>query len=114
MGNDGPSKVPVGSLRSSRIADEIGKLRPLFEDGMYRAYTTEPARTRRGHACRSINDSWKEDETMNLLWALAVVFIVLWAFGFFAFHVTNGLIHLLLVVALVAIVFRLVSGRRLA
>ena len=51
---------------------------------------------------------------MNLLWALAVVFIALWAFGFFAFHVTNGLIHLLLVVALVAIVFRLVSGRRLA
>jgi hypothetical protein len=40
LGNDGPSKVPVGSLRSSRIADEIGKLRPLFEDGMYRAYTT--------------------------------------------------------------------------
>jgi hypothetical protein len=56
----------------------------------------------------------KEDETMDLLWALAVVFVVLWGFGFFAFHVTSGLIHLLLVVALVAVVFRLVTGRRLA
>jgi hypothetical protein len=50
---------------------------------------------------------------MDLLWALAVVFFVLWALGFLAFHVTNGFIHLLLVVALVAVVFRLVSGRRL-
>jgi hypothetical protein len=51
---------------------------------------------------------------MDLLWALAVVFVVLWGFGFFAFHVTGGLIHLLLVVALVAVVFRLVTGRRVA
>jgi hypothetical protein len=51
---------------------------------------------------------------MDLLWALAVVFVVLWGVGFFAFHVTGGLIHLLLVVALVAVVFRLVTGRRLA
>ena len=51
---------------------------------------------------------------MDLLWALAVIFIVLWGLGFFAFHVANGLIHVLLVLALVAIVFRLVTGRRLA
>jgi Family of unknown function (DUF5670) len=56
----------------------------------------------------------KEDEIMDLLWVVAVVFVVLWGFGFFAFHVTSGLIHLLLVVALVAVVFRLVTGRRLA
>ena len=51
---------------------------------------------------------------MNLLWALAVVFIVLWMLGFFAFHVTSGLVHVLLVCAVVAVVFRLVSGRRIA
>ncbi len=51
---------------------------------------------------------------MDLLWALAFVFIVLWMLGFFAFHVTSGLIHLLLVIAVVAVVFRLVTGRRLA
>jgi hypothetical protein len=54
----------------------------------------------------------KEDGTMNLLWALAVVFFVLWLFGFAAFHVTTGLIHVLLVLAVVAVVFRLFMGRR--
>ena len=48
---------------------------------------------------------------MNLLWAVAVVFVVLWMVGFLAFHVTSGLIHVLLVFAVVAVVFRLVSGR---
>ncbi len=48
---------------------------------------------------------------MNLLWAVAVVFLVLWMLGFVAFHVTSGFIHLLLVVALLAVVVRLISGR---
>jgi hypothetical protein len=51
---------------------------------------------------------------MDLVWALAFVFIVLWMFGFFAFHVTSGFIHVLLVLAAVAVVFRLVTGRRVA
>jgi hypothetical protein len=49
---------------------------------------------------------------MTMLWALAVAFIVLWVLGFVAFHVTSGFIHLLLVVALVVVVFQLISGRR--
>ncbi len=48
---------------------------------------------------------------LNLLWAVAVVFVVLWAVGFLAFHVGSGLIHLLLVVAVVCVVLRLVQGR---
>ena len=51
---------------------------------------------------------------MNFLWALAVVFVVLWMLGFLAFHVTSGFIHLLLVLAVIAVVFRLVSGRQIA
>jgi hypothetical protein len=51
----------------------------------------------------------KEDEKM--LFALAVVLVVMWGLGFFAFHVTTGLIHLLLMVALIVIVFQLVSRR---
>jgi hypothetical protein len=50
----------------------------------------------------------------NMLWTLAVVFLVLWAMGFLAFHVTTGFIHLLLVVALVVVVIQLISGRRIA
>ena len=47
-----------------------------------------------------------------MLITLAVVLIILWALGFLAFHVTSGLIHLLLVIALIVIVVRLVTGRR--
>jgi hypothetical protein len=47
-----------------------------------------------------------------MLITLAVVLLILWALGFLAFHVTSGLIHLLLVIALIVIVVRLVTGRR--
>jgi hypothetical protein len=47
-----------------------------------------------------------------MLMTLAIVLLVLWALGFLAFHVGGGLIHLLLVVALVVIVYRLITGRR--
>jgi uncharacterized membrane protein YtjA (UPF0391 family) len=47
-----------------------------------------------------------------MLITLAVVLIILWALGFLAFHVTSGLIHILLVIALIIIVVRLVTGRR--
>ena len=51
-------------------------------------------------------------ETIIMLITLAIVLIILWALGFLAFHVTSGLIHLLLVIALIVIVARLVTGRR--
>jgi hypothetical protein len=38
----------------------------------------------------------------------------MWMLGFTVFHVAGGLIHLLLVVALIVVVVRLVSGRRVA
>jgi hypothetical protein len=47
-----------------------------------------------------------------MLITLAVVLIILWALGFLAFHVTSAFIHLLLVIALIVIVARLVTGRR--
>jgi Family of unknown function (DUF5670) len=47
---------------------------------------------------------------MNLLWGLVVLLVVLWLLGF-TMHVGGGLIHLLLVVALVVVVVRLVTGR---
>ena len=44
--------------------------------------------------------------------AIAIVLVVLWALGFFAFHVAGGLIHLLQVIALVVFVVNLVRGRK--
>jgi hypothetical protein len=47
-----------------------------------------------------------------MLWILAVILLVLWATGWLAFHVAGGLIHLLLVIALIVLVVQLFSGRR--
>jgi hypothetical protein len=46
-----------------------------------------------------------------MLWSLIVLLLILWVLGF-SFHVAGGLIHLLLVVALVVLVFQLITGRR--
>jgi hypothetical protein len=46
-----------------------------------------------------------------MLWTIFVVILLLWLLGF-SFHIAGGLIHLLLVVALVVLVINLVSGRR--
>ena len=48
-----------------------------------------------------------------MLWTLVVVLFILWLLGF-SLSIGGGLIHLLLVVALVILVFNLVSGRRSA
>jgi len=48
-----------------------------------------------------------------MLWTIFVVLFVLWLLGF-SLHVAGGLIHLLLVVALVLLVINLLSGRRSA
>lgn len=45
---------------------------------------------------------------------LAIILVVLWLLGFMSAYTFGGLIHLLLVVALVVIVIRLIQGRRVA
>ena len=47
-----------------------------------------------------------------MLYTLAVILVILWLLGFLAFHVGGGLIHLLLVIAVVVIVTQLITGRR--
>jgi hypothetical protein len=44
---------------------------------------------------------------------LAIILIVLWLLGFISSYTMGGLIHLLLVIALVVVVVRLIQGRRL-
>jgi hypothetical protein len=47
----------------------------------------------------------------NLLYAIAVILIIAWLLGMFAFHVSGGLIHILLVLAIIAVVVRLLQGK---
>jgi hypothetical protein len=46
-----------------------------------------------------------------MLWTILIILLVLWLIGFIA-DIAGGLIHLLLVVALVVFLLRLLSGRR--
>ena len=48
---------------------------------------------------------------LNLLWAVAVILFVMWLLGVGLHVASGGLIHLLLVVAVIVIVVRLVTGR---
>lgn len=47
-----------------------------------------------------------------MLWTLAIILLILWALGFFAFHVAGGLIHILIVLAIIVGLIQLFSGRR--
>jgi hypothetical protein len=48
----------------------------------------------------------------TVLYTIAVVLVVLWALGFLAFHIGGGLIHLLLVIAIIVVLLRVIQGRR--
>jgi Family of unknown function (DUF5670) len=47
-----------------------------------------------------------------MLFTIAVILFILWALGAFAFHIGGGLIHILLVIAVIVIVYRLLTGQK--
>jgi hypothetical protein len=46
----------------------------------------------------------------NLLYTVAVILLILWAIGYFGYH-TGGIIHILLVIAIIAILLRVIKGK---
>ncbi len=46
-----------------------------------------------------------------MLWTVFVILLILWILGF-SFHIAGGLIHLLLVIAVVVLIIQLITGRR--
>jgi hypothetical protein len=46
-----------------------------------------------------------------MLWTIFVILLILWLLGF-SFHIAGGLIHILLVIAVIVLIFNLISGRR--
>jgi hypothetical protein len=48
----------------------------------------------------------------NILYILAVILVIGWLIGFFGFH-TGGLIHVLLVIAVIAVLLRVISGKKI-
>jgi hypothetical protein len=47
-----------------------------------------------------------------MLWTIAIVLLILWLLGVLAFHVSTALIHVLLVIAIIAVLIRVIQGRR--
>ncbi len=54
----------------------------------------------------------KNTKMGNLLYIIAVILIIGWAIGFFAFNV-GAIIHILLVIAVIAILLRVIQGRKI-
>ena len=51
---------------------------------------------------------------ISMFLTLFIILLVMWLMGFVAFHVASGLVHLLLVIALISLVVHFFSGRRAA
>lgn len=47
-----------------------------------------------------------------MLWTIAVVLVILWLLGVMTAYTMGGLIHLLLVIAIIVVLFRVISGRK--
>ncbi len=47
-----------------------------------------------------------------MLWTIAIILLILWLLGAFVFPMGGGLIHILLVIALIVVVYRLLTGRK--
>ncbi|HME36950.1 MAG TPA: lmo0937 family membrane protein [Candidatus Sulfotelmatobacter sp.] len=70
-----------------------------------------PRGSNRAEACTSGINQGTNYEEVAMLWTIVAVLLILWLLGF-SLHIAGGLIHLLLVVAVVMIVINLISGRR--
>ena len=53
-------------------------------------------------------------EESDMLWTIFVVLLILWLLGMVSSYTLGGFIHLLLVIALIVLVFQLITGRRAA
>ncbi len=49
----------------------------------------------------------------NLLYAVAVILLIIWAITYFGGYYTGGIIHILIVIAVIAIILRVIQGRRI-
>lgn len=48
----------------------------------------------------------------NLLYTVAVILLILWAIGYIGFN-AGGIIHILLVIAIIAVLFRVIQGKKI-
>lgn len=49
---------------------------------------------------------------VGILWAIVVILVVLWLIGFLVVHIGGGLIHILLIIAVIVLLYNLFVGMR--
>jgi len=49
----------------------------------------------------------------NMLWTILVILLILWLLGLLTGYTMGGVIHILLVIAIIVLVFRLIQGRKI-
>lgn len=68
----------------------------------------------RGAHHRTLPLPWFSTESPNMLYTIAIVLLILWLLGLVSSYTVSGFIHILLVVAIVLILVRVISGRKVA
>src|ERR1035437_7808947 len=94
---------PTHLAARSRLASLAFTLQPLQRDGWSKQV-----------AVKLDGGSTELTKEISMFIALFAVLLVLWLLGFFAFHVAGGLIHLLLIVAVISLVVHFFRGRSAA
>jgi hypothetical protein len=90
------------SLSLGRV--ELGEPKRLVSGGLWFGLT---------FAMKKIGMTLGE-ENKNMLWTIFVILLILWALGLVTSYTMGGVIHLLLVLAVIVLVIRLVQGRSIA
>jgi hypothetical protein len=61
---------------------------------------------------RDVHPPGNQQERWKMLWTIAIVLIVLWLLGLVTSYTMGGLIHVLLVIAIIVVVIRVLQGRK--
>jgi bacteriorhodopsin len=61
-----------------------------------------------------IGPASQRSKEISMFLTLFVILLIMWMMGFFAFHIAGGLIHILLIVAVISLVLHLFRGRSVA
>jgi hypothetical protein len=73
--------------------------------------TSEPGTLQMGNVGRICNHIRNERRTL-MLWTITIILFILWVVGLVSSYTLGGWIHILLVLAIIVLIFNLLSGRR--
>ena len=106
-----PRKIFIRNYRKSPAVDTV-RPKPFFSPFVHGSLSPENHQPPNYLGTDSDAFNTKPTTMSNLLYLIAVILIIAWAIGFLGFHIGGGLIHILLVIAVIAVILRLIRGDR--